>query len=53
MLGSFGKITEMIPTYISIFNKDYKSCMMFIISAKAQKNMAVVALAILKTSNKF
>lgn len=53
MLRSFGKVGEIISTYISIFNKDYKSCTMFIISAKARDNRAVVALIILKTTNKF
>jgi len=42
MLRSFGKISEIISTYISIFNKDYKSCMMFIRSAKARDNTAVM-----------
>lgn len=52
MLRSFGKISETISTYRSIFQKDYKSCTMFIISAKAQDITVAVALIILKPTDK-
>lgn len=48
MLRPFGKISETISTYISIFKKDHKSCTMFIISENAQDNRVAGALIILK-----
>lgn len=52
MLRSFGKISETISTYISIFEKDYKSCTRFIVSANAQGNTVAVALITLKATSK-
>lgn len=52
MLRPFGKISETISTYISIFEKDHKSCTRFIISANAQDNRVAGALTILKWTNK-